>query len=114
MPAGLVVTVPVPVPALAITRVLGAINVKVAVQFRAADIVTLPSVQSASPVQLANREPAAGVAVNVTGCPEANGPLHVAPQLIPAGLLVTDPVPVPALVMVSVLGGSELNVAVQL
>jgi hypothetical protein len=66
MPAGLVVTVPVPVPALVIANVLGAICVKVAVQLRAADMVTLPSLQSASPLQPLKIEPEAGVAVSVT------------------------------------------------
>jgi hypothetical protein len=39
---------------------------KVAVQLRLPDIVTEPSAQSASPVQPANTEPAAAVAVSFT------------------------------------------------
>ena len=52
--------------------------------------------------QPVNVEPVAGAAVNVTCVPLANGAAHVAPQLIPAGALVTVPVPVPALVTVKV------------
>ena len=70
--------------------------VKLAVQFRAALIVTLPSLQSASPVQPVNVEPAAGVAVSVTAVPLAKFSLQSAPQAIPAGFEVTVPVPVPA------------------
>jgi hypothetical protein len=76
--------------------------VNVAVQFRAPDIVTLPSLQSASPVQPAKIELPAGVAVIATTAPEENAALHVAPQLIPAGLLVTVPLPLPTLLIVSV------------
>jgi hypothetical protein len=76
--------------------------VKVTVQLRAADIVTLPSVQSASPVHPANVEPADGEAASATPVPEVNAALHVAPQLIPAGVLVTVPVPLPALLIVNV------------
>ena len=42
-----------------------------------------------------------GVAVSVTGVPLAKFALHVEPQLIPAGLLVIVPVPIPALWTVS-------------
>jgi hypothetical protein len=116
IPAGLLVTVPLPVPTLDMARVFVGVasSEKVAVQFRFADIVTLPSVQSASPVQPANADPATGVAVRVTTCPEANDVLQVAPQLMPAGLLVTAPLPAPAFVTERVLGGESVNVAVQL
>jgi hypothetical protein len=76
--------------------------VNVAVQFTADDIVTFPSLQSASPVHPANVEPDDGDAVSATPVPEAKDALHVAPQLIPAGLLVTVPLPLPALLIVSV------------
>lgn len=52
------------------------------------------------PVQLLNCWPLAGVAVRVTVLFNVNGATQVAPQLIPAGLLVT--VPLPVLVTVSV------------
>src|SRR6185295_14463479 len=98
MPTGVVVTVPVPVPALVIVSVCGGSRLNVATQLRFDDIVTLPSAQSASPVQLARVEPEVGVAVNVTAAPAANELLHVTPQLMPAGVEVTTPVPVPAFV----------------
>jgi hypothetical protein len=40
-------------------------------------------------------DPGAGVAIIVTTCPEIKGVLQVAPQLMPTGLLVTVPLPVP-------------------
>ena len=52
-------------------------------------------VPAQSPDQLAKREPAAGVAVSVTFVPLRKVATHVAPQLIPAGELVTVPAPVP-------------------
>ena len=51
--------------------------------------------------QPANVEPAFGAAVSVTMVPLVKLALHVAPQSIPAGLLVTVPAPVPALWTVS-------------
>jgi hypothetical protein len=54
-----------------------------------------------APDQRANVEPAPGVAVSVTSVPLANVALHVVPQLMPEGLLVTAPVPVPPLWTVS-------------
>ena len=48
-----------------------------------------------------NVEVAAGVSVSVTTVPAANVPWHVVPQLMPAGLLVMVPPPVPELCTVS-------------
>jgi hypothetical protein len=42
-----------------------------------------------------------GASVSVTTVPAANVYWHVVPQLMPAGLLVTAPVPVPELCTVS-------------
>jgi len=53
------------------------------------------------PLQPVKVEPAAGTAVKVTAVPLENGVEHVVPQLIPAGAVVTMPVPAPALVTVS-------------
>jgi len=48
------------------------------------------------PVKPAKVDPEFGVAVSVTAVPLAKLALHVVPQVIPAGELVTDPAPVPA------------------
>jgi hypothetical protein len=48
-------------------------------------------------VQPAKVDPASAVAVSVTVVPAVKFTAHVVPQLIPAGLLVTVPVPVPSL-----------------
>lgn len=52
------------------------------------------------PLQLpdhpANVDPELGAAFSVTAVPLANVEVQVDPQLMPAGLLVTAPVPVPA------------------
>ena len=73
-------------------------RLNVAVQFLAAFMVSDPSVQSASPVQLAKTDPEAGVAVRATTVPLFRVAVHVLPQLIPAGELETVPVPFPAFV----------------
>jgi hypothetical protein len=61
-------------------------------------------------VQLLKRDPAAAAAVKVTFVPNANCVLQVAPQLMPAGLLVTVPLPVPIFDTVSVCGVAEVVV----
>lgn len=48
-----------------------------------------------APDQPANVEFAPGVAVNVSAVPDWKLALQVEPQLMPAGLLVTVPLPVP-------------------
>ena len=50
-----------------------------------------------APDQPANVELAFGAAVSVTMVPLVKLALHVVPQVIPAGLLVIVPAPVPAL-----------------
>src|SRR2546422_214503 len=57
-------------------------------------------------------EPAAGVAVRVTAAPLVKLAAQVAPQLIPAGLLVTVPVPAPAGVTVNTKVGAKVAVTV--
>ncbi len=48
-----------------------------------------------APPQPVNTDPATAAAVSVTLVPEVNVDEQVAPQLIPAGLLVTEPAPDP-------------------
>jgi hypothetical protein len=69
-----------------------------------------------SPLQPAKVEPGAGVGVSQTLVPQANEAPQTLPQLIPPGLLVTEPDPVPARVTERLLfpGVDELNVAVTL
>jgi hypothetical protein len=101
IPAGVLVTAPLPVPVLATDRmnvVWEGWEVKVAVQVLATSIVTTPVLQPV-PVQPAKVEPVAGVAVKVTSTPLVNEAEQVLPQLIPAGLLVTVPVPLPVFVI---------------
>jgi hypothetical protein len=64
-----------------------------------------------APLQPVKSELPAGAAVKVTMAPLVNDVEQTVPQLMPAGELVTVPVPVPALVTVSANDGSE-NVAV--
>jgi hypothetical protein len=73
----------------------------VAVTDLAADIVTVQvPVPEQAPDQPVNMEPLAGAAVSVTLVPEAYNAEHVVPQLIPATLEVTVPLPAPALATV--------------
>jgi hypothetical protein len=76
----------------------------VAVTDVAAFTVTVqePVPEQPPPLQPVNVEPAAGVAVRVTAVPFVNEAEHVAPHEMPAGALVTVPVPAPALLTVSV------------
>ena len=63
-----------------------------------------------APPQPVNTEPAAGAAARLTTVPEPKLAEQVAPQLMPAGLLDTDPLPVPPRVTARVTRG--INVAV--
>src|SRR5437667_5568961 len=112
MPAGLLVTVPAPAPAL--ETVSTRAGVKVAVTVVAAESVTVqaPVPEQPPPLQPVKVEPAAGTAVSVTAVPFVKLAAQVAPQLIPAGLLVTVPVPVPAGVTVNTKVGAKVAVTV--
>src|SRR2546430_8345726 len=96
MPAGLLVRVPMPVPALLTVRVR-VCGVKVAVTVVAAETVTVqgPVPAQPPPVQPVKVEPAAGAAVRVTAGPLGKFAAQGAPQGMPAGALVTGPGPVP-------------------
>src|SRR5437879_74235 len=102
MPAGLLVTVPAPVPALETVSVKVGVNVAVTVV--AAETVTThdPVPEQPPPLQPPKVEPAAGAAVSVTAVPLAKLAAQVAPKSMPSGELVTVPLPVPAGVTVRV------------
>jgi hypothetical protein len=104
MPAGLLVTVPEPVPASCTVsctcEVVAVLNV--AVTDAATESVTVhAAVPLQAPDHPAKLDPDAGVAVSVTVVPLSKLAEHVCPQLMPAGLLVTVPVPVPTSCTVS-------------
>ena len=68
----------------------------VAVTERSFDrVVTQLPVPEHAPLQPVNAEPVAGVAVSVTVVFSGRSTAQVEPHWIPAGLLVTVPVPVP-------------------
>lgn len=90
IPAGLLVTVPVPFPAG--VTVSGKSNLKVAVtDSDALNVTEHMPVPEQAPLQPVKTEPAATFAVKVTIVPSANPNTHLPGQLMPAGLLVTDP-----------------------
>ena len=100
-PVGELVTVPALAPVPLLATVSDQAGANVAVQPRAALTVTTPSEQSASPDQPANRDPAAAIVVSVTTVPRSKVVPQVPPQSRPAGVLVTVPLPAPALVTVT-------------
>jgi hypothetical protein len=112
MPAGELETEPEPVPLLLTVRVTG-VRLNVAVTVVAALTVTaqVPVPVQPPPLQPANVEPAAGVAVSVSAVPGVTVSEQSLPQPMPAGELATVPEPVPLLATVSVTG-ARLKVAV--
>src|SRR6478752_2490203 len=116
IPVGLLVTVPLPEPAFeAVSVWVTVFAVKVAVTVVSALRVTTqsPVPEQPPPDQPAKVEPASAAAVSVTTVPSSNEAWQVAPQSIPAGLLVTVPLPEPAFDAVSVcVTGMPVNVAV--
>jgi hypothetical protein len=113
IPAGLLLTLPLPVPVRFTEIVLGfAVNVAVTL----ADALP-PSVQLPVPVQPplhpANVDPLAAAAVSVTAVLAGYVAVHVGPQLMPDGVLLTVPAPLPARLTVTVLVFA-VNVAVTL
>jgi hypothetical protein len=95
MPPGELFTVPLPVPMLVTVRaaVFGG-AVKVADTVCGAFITTTQEpIPVQPPVQPANVEPDVPLAVRVTELSLAKSALQVGPQLIPAGSLVTTPLP---------------------
>ena len=113
LPPGTVFTVDeLPGPTEMITGVFPLLNV--AVTGVAAVTVTthVPEPEHPPPVQPANVEPSAATAVNVTLVPLAKFAEHVVGQTIPAGALITVPLPVPISLTVSAKLFVVLNVAV--
>lgn len=101
MPAGALVIVPPPVPLFVVVSAnVCALNVAVT-DFAAVIDTTHEPVPLHAPPQPANVDPAAAVGVSVTDVALLKFAEHVVPQLMPAGELVTLPVPVPALVKFS-------------
>src|SRR5690242_20018964 len=95
MPAGLDVTVPLPVPFLTIVS-CSVSSVNVAVAVFAAVIVTVhtvPIVPAHAPDQLVKLEAVEAVAGSVTIVPESYISEHVRPQLIAPMSAVTPPPP---------------------
>jgi hypothetical protein len=89
--------------------VLAAAVLKVAVTEAVVEAIKLQvPVPLHAPDQPANVDPALGAAVSVTEVPAAKLALQVEPQVMPAGLLVTVPEPVPAAVTLTVPGGGVL------
>jgi len=103
MPKGLLVTVPSPEPAL-FTLSVNACTAKLAVTVVAALSVTVqvPVPEQPPPLQPEKLEPVAGVAVKVIAVPLVYEAAHVVPHEMPAGALVTAPVPAPDLLTVRV------------
>src|SRR3954467_10411223 len=97
MPASELVTDPVPVPVFETVRVRFASNVAVAAMLELSGTMQVLPVPLQFPLQPVNVDPAAGVAVSVTWVPAVNVDEQVAPHEMPAGLLATVPVPLPAL-----------------
>ena len=95
---------PAPVPFLLTVTVngAGAGRLNVAVTVAVVDTTQVPVPLHPPPLHPANRDPALGVAVNVTVVPPGNRSLQSPPQLIPAGVDATVPVPAPFLATITV------------
>jgi hypothetical protein len=111
IPAGVLTTVPVPVP-LSPTVSCSAASRKVAVTaaFASRSTVQAP-VPVQAPVHPLKTELAVGVAASVTLVPAGKDALHELPQLTPAGLLVIMPEPVPERLTLKAGCTAWLNVA---
>lgn len=103
IPAGELVTEPEPVPARSTVRVDvggggGAAWVNVAVTEVFAEMVSLHEpVPEQAPPQPPKVDPFVGVGVRVTSVPSSKSALQLDPQFIPVGVLLTVPVPEPAI-----------------
>ncbi len=97
IPAGLLVTVPFPVLVTVRSALGAAVNCAVTVWFPFITTTQAP-VPLQAPPQPVKVDPPVGVAVSATVLPVGKFAMHPSPQLIPLGILVTVPVPVPDLV----------------
>jgi hypothetical protein len=96
LPPGTVFTVEeLPDATEMITGVFPLLNVAVTAVAAVTVTTQVPVPEHPPPVQPVNVEPSAGNAVSVTAVPLAKFAVHVVGQLIPAGLLLTVPLPVP-------------------
>jgi hypothetical protein len=97
MPAGVLLTVPVPLTLTINVPSVLETGMNVAVTEELLDTVILQApVPLQAPPHPAKVEPWPGVAVSVTCVPDWKVAMQVLPQLIPDGLLLMVPVPVPA------------------
>jgi len=71
--------------------------------------IQVVAVPTHAPDQPPNAKPVPGAALSVTWLPVGKRPLQCFGQLIPAGLLVTSPVPGPVKLMDSLTGGGPVN-----
>src|SRR5512145_1944372 len=98
MPAGLLLITPLPLPTRVTIRLCSSVGaaVNVATTFLVSSIVTtqLP-VPLHAPLQPVKDDPTFGVACKVTWVFSSKAAEQARPQAIPAGSLVTVPVPVP-------------------
>src|SRR6266511_1974950 len=101
IPAGLLVTMPAPLPAFATVSVLSVSKVAVTSWSALIETVQVP-VPVQAPPQPVKVEPEAVVAVRVTEVPSTKAWEQVEPQSMPAGLEPTVPAPSPPFVTVSV------------
>ena len=116
IPEGLLVTVPEPAPDFAtVSAKLGITSNCAVTPVAALSVTTHWAVPlQPPPDQPAKLDPEPAVAVSVTTVPCRKLAAQTAPQLIPEGLLVTVPEPVPALATVSAKLGIGSNCAVTL
>src|ERR1700686_3723942 len=95
IPAGLLVTLPVSVPGRVTVSVGGPCVKEAETDVLLFKVTTQAPMPLQAPPHPAKFEPPLGVCVNVTCVPVGKFAAQTVPQLIPAGVLVTVPVPVP-------------------
>jgi hypothetical protein len=106
MPAGALVTCPLPFPSRVSVRSKAGVNV--AVTFVAELIATVHTLPTATshPLHPESVDPMAGTAVRTTLLPEAKPNEQIEPQSMPTGTLLMDPLPLPSKLTVRTTGGS--------